>query len=350
MLSRITLHDPPSTLHVSGTENKMQTNKTSLIIALSVLLLVSIACGILAPTELSESAAPTEKLTESPAAADLATTPLAETTPAAEDSTPVESAEDSTSEETIIPPPPADSEACANVLYPLIPGYQWVYEIVSPEETSQIGLTVTEVNGNQATLNTLNLDTGITTETTVDCDEGAILNFPLIMLSFMVGDADGAFQVEYVDGVFVPSSQTLEDQNWELTWTGEYIVSGAIEVEADGEYITGRLQDSPMTMEWQVPVEGQDILEAIEVQAGSFPEAIKIERKLTLDFTAELEEDGEVETISAVLVLYTHLWFEPYTGLVKQEVERANIEVYGISFPVVMESSIELIEFRAGGE
>ena len=52
----------------------------------------------------------------------------------------------------------------------------------------------------------------------------------------------------------------------------------------------------------------------------------------------------------AVLVLYTHLWFEPHTGLLKQEIERANIEVYGISFPVVMDSTIELVEFRGGGE
>ncbi|MFH1633824.1 MAG: hypothetical protein ABIG63_07405 [Chloroflexota bacterium] len=324
----------------------MRTKKLSLIIAISVLLLVSFACGILSPSESSE---PAEKPTEVPAIAEPTTAPLAEANPTEENSTPLESAEDITSSEVLITPPPADSGACANVLYPLIPGYQWVYEVVSPEETSQIGLTVTEVNGNQATINTLHLDTGITTETKVDCDEGAILNFPIIMLGFLVGDADGAFQVEYMDGVFVPSYQTLEDQNWELIWTGEYIASGTIEAEADGDHITGSLQDSPMTMEWQVPVEGQDIFDAIEVQAGNFPEAIKIERKLTLDFTAELEEDGVKETLSAVLVLYTHLWFEPNMGLLKQKVERASIEIYGISFPVVMESTIELMKFRVDG-
>ena len=325
----------------------MQTKKLSLIIAISVLLFVSIACGILSTSESSE---PADKPTEVPAAAEPTTAPLVEATPTEENSAPLESEEESTSSEALIPPPSSDSEVCANVLYPLIPGYQWVYEIVSPEETSQIGLTVTEVNGNRATINTLHLDTGITTETTVDCDEGAILNFPIIMLDFLIGNADGTFQVEYVDGVFVPSSQILEDQNWELTWTGEYIASGTIEAEVDGDHIIGRLQDSPLTMEWQVPVEDQDIFDSVEVQAGNFPETIKIERKLTIDFTAELEEDGEVETISAVLVLYTHLWFEPNMGLLKQEIERANIEVYGISFPVVMESTIELVEFRVDGE
>ena len=105
--------------------------------------------------------------------------------------------------DALVQPPPIDSGPCGNVLYPMIPGNEWIYQITTSEDSSQIGVTVTQVNGNQATLNALYLDNGITSETTIDCDDGAILNIPIVLLGFIYGDLDGFFEIEHINGVFL---------------------------------------------------------------------------------------------------------------------------------------------------
>lgn len=43
----------------------------------------------------------------------------------------------------------------------------------------------------------------------VDCDQGAIINFPLVILALLIGDVDGTMKLEHVDGVFVSNNQPL---------------------------------------------------------------------------------------------------------------------------------------------
>ena len=167
------------------------------------------------------------------------------------------------------------------------------------------------------------------------------------MLDFLLGDVEGTLETEYIDGVFAPSYQTFTAQNWDYAWTGEYVSSGVIEIEADGDHIIGRLDESPLTMEWHTMGAGEATLYPVTVLAGEFPKAIKIQRSITIDVDVELEDEGETLALSAVLHVETSLWFAPNQGLLKQEIERASIDVGGISFPIILDGVVELVEFRA---
>jgi hypothetical protein len=331
----------------------MSRNKSTILFIIGVALITSLACS------LGSSATPGKPRTlQEPTAAPESTAAQTAITPPAEATPKVESKPKATTQETIpeipessqpndapVPPPNPEAGACANPLYPMVPGYEWVYEVSNESGTSRIGLTVTEVNGNQATLNAIYLETGVTTETTVECDQGAILNFPLLLLSYLFGDAEGQFDVTYVDGVFSPNYATFVDNDWVLGWEGEYIASGTISANVDGEQYKGTLEDSPIEMKWQTLNSPKTIFDPIEVKAGSFPEAIKIQREIDLEFTAEIEEGGENETLGAVLYLKNYLWYQPNQGLLRQEIQQANIRVFGVRFPLELTSTIELVKF-----
>jgi len=328
-------------------------NRTTLpVIVISLIILTSLACGLTSQIA-SQDAPPPEEPASSEVEAEAEPIEEAEESPSEEsqpeeagDTPPEESEPEPVVSDALVPPPPAEGGACANTFYPMIPGYQWIYEVTAEGESSQISLTVSEVNGNEATLNALYLDSGVTTELTVECQDGAILNFPVMLLGFLFGDVDGELVVEHVDGVYAPSYDTLDSHNWDYTWTGEYLASGVIDAVIDGDQITGTLAESPVDMEWNTLGEGEAIFEAITVKAGEFPRAIKLERELTFDFDAEMEESGYTVSVEAVLILQNNLWFEPNMGQLKQEIERASIKVYGVNFPLEMTGTIELVEFR----
>ena len=246
----------------------------------------------------------------------------------------------------LVPPPLADGGACANTFYPMIPGYQWIYEITSQGETSQISLTVTEVNGNQATLHMLSLATGVTSETIIECNNGAILSFPVIMLGFLMGEVDGNLVIEHQSGVFAPNYATLSEQNWDAEWSGEYLASGIIEAQIEGNQASGKLEESPLSAQWNTPGAGETIFESVNVRAGEYPKAIKLERQIEFDFVAEVTEDGTSMSLDATITLQNNLWFEPNVGLLKQEIEQASAKLYGVNFPIEITGTMELVEFR----
>jgi len=317
----------------------MNRTTRAVYITLSLVILTSLACALVSQFAPENEAAP-----EEPGVVEQA-----EEVPAQENQEAVsidEPSEESSVNDVLVPPPPGEGGSCANTFYPMIPGYQWIYEVTSEGETSQISLTVTEVRGDEATLNALYLETGVTTEATVECQDGAILNFPVVLLGFIFGDVDGGMTVDHIDGVFAPNYETMTSANWDLTWTGEYIASGVIEAEIEGDIVTGRLEESPLDMEWNTIGAGEAIFEAITVRAGEFPRAIKLERESKFDFTAEMVEGGQTISLSAVLTLNNNMWYEPNVGQLKQEIERASIKVYGVNFPIEMTGTVELVEFR----
>lgn len=246
----------------------------------------------------------------------------------------------------LVPPPPADGGACANTFYPMIPGYQWVYEITSQGETSQFSLTVSEVTGNQATLHMLSLGSGVTSETIIECNDGAILSFPVVMLGFLLGEADGNLKIERQSGIFAPNYTTLSEQNWDAEWSGEYLASGTIEAQIEGNQASGKLEESPLHVQWNTPGADKAIFEAISVRAGQYPQAIKLERQIEFDFIAEVTEDGASMSLDATITLQNNLWFEPNMGLLKQEIEQASAKLYGVNFPIEITGTMELVEFR----
>ena len=216
----------------------MKATKKSFLGVISFILLASIACSLVS----SFPSLPTEA-------------PAEEAQPTEEASVPDGETDES---DAMVEPP--EEGACANVLYPLIPGYQWVYEVSWEDETTQIGVSVSEVNQNEAKVNALYMGSGATSEATISCQDGAIVSFPTILLGFLFGDAEGNIDIQHQDGVFMPAYATLEGHNWDYQWVSEYTASGVIQAEIDGDQVTGRLDDSPLSISWNTMEKEEDVL------------------------------------------------------------------------------------------
>jgi hypothetical protein len=237
---------------------------------------------------------------------------------------------------------PDYSGPCANVLYPFIVGRQWVYEKIRLDEsgsTSQrpkFGITVVDITDSRAILNSLDMTTGVTTQASVDCQDGAITNVPMVLVGSIIGDYPvGDIQVDYVSGVFAPRSEELEASNWHMTWEGEYAVSGAITLTTDGVPATVTLNNSPMTLTWQNA--GQ---ETLTVTAGTFEGAYKVRGMIRV--AALINYAGL--TGNGTLTFEITQWFTPYVGLLKTETVSAKLTIFGITFPLGVSGSVDLTE------
>ena len=92
--------------------------------------------------------------------------------------------------------PDIQQSSCDNIFYPLVLDNQWIYRLQTEGEDgqpkiSELGLTVSEVNESSTILATLDYDTGIVTQSTVECEDGAILNFPMTEMNLVFGEVAG---------------------------------------------------------------------------------------------------------------------------------------------------------------
>ena len=248
-----------------------------------------------------------------------------------------------TTENTALSP----DTGCSNLFYPLAENRSWIYEYNYEGETSQIGLSVGAVHDQTAVINTLSMDSGVTTQSDVHCENGAILNFPMITLDLIFGDyIDGGLQTERSSGLFMPSEITFIDNDWQTSWDGEYIIKGNIVIDDEGDNLKIMLSDSPLKMHWTVPKEGQSVYDSITVKAGTFPEAVRINRKLIMDASVTMQDEGNTMAVDGTIELDQTLWYAPRIGLLKQQIDQANITVYGIRYPIILNGTLELVEYR----
>ncbi|MBI9045609.1 MAG: hypothetical protein JEZ06_14060 [Anaerolineaceae bacterium] len=241
-----------------------------------------------------------------------------------------------------------EDNPCNNVFYPMVKDNQWIYQVNAEEDSGQVGLTVSEQSGNQATVDAINIDTGLINQTLVTCDQGAINNFPMLTLSLIFGEfVDGGFELEYISGTFSPAYQQFIDSNWDLTWDGEYTIKGDLRVTDEEEEITVQLHEAPLRMKWETGDNGQPTRESITVAAGTYPEAIKVSRELEMDVSVTMDSMGDSISVDSVLILETTLWYEPYIGLLKQQIDSGDIIFKGMKFPIELDGTLELKEFRS---
>lgn len=282
--------------------------KKNLFLSVTLLIVFTLACSLFNPDLLGEKEeAPTEI--------------VAESAPAEQ------------------PPSTQHDGVCNNILYPLAIGQQMVYKSTGPEGETQMGITVSNVEGNFATIDMLNISTGIVTQSTAECEAGTIKNFPAVTMGTVLGDMlNGGLMMEYVSGYIAPTEETLVNTNWNLAWTSEYIMNGEITMEEEGETMTITIDNSPMLMNWQTLSTGQ----SVTVPAGTYTNAIKVTRDMTMD----VKLDMGVMQLDSVLTLKSTHWFEPYIGMVKMNVEEVSVQMQGMTFPVTISETMELIEFR----
>ena len=240
--------------------------------------------------------------------------------------------------------PVIQDDPCNNIFYPLALGNEWIYQIQiqgedGQPEISELGLTVSEVNESRSVLAKLDYDTGIVAKSTAECEDGSILNFPMMEMNLVFGEVAGDMQLQYNSGVFMPSHTDFEAESWANTWETDFTASGVINGKYDNETVTIDLSESPVQMTWQV-VEKDG---TIQVPAGNFNDVVLIKRKLTFEVTSlKATIEGQAIDISTTLVLNSNMWYLPYVGLLKQELDSATINLYGIDFPIEAIGKIEL--------
>ena len=229
---------------------------------------------------------------------------------------------------------------CNNIFYPLVPGRQLIYKIDNPESgEDQVGVTVASVNGSTATLDMLVLSSGIISQSTVECEDGAIKEYPLATMDTIFGDmVKGTLTNEYLSGVIAPAEETLIDNNWNMSWESKYTMNGEMTFSGEGETIRVLITDSPVVMNWQIDSTG----ETLTVPAGNYSNVVVVTREMTS--SVSLDMDGMV--VESTLVFQSTHWFEPYIGMLKMTMDSATVQIQGISFPIDLGESMELIEFR----
>ena len=249
--------------------------------------------------------------------------------------------------------PVGSDSPCYNIFYPLVVGNQWVYRlnqeeagVPTPEPgdtTDQVGISVSAVNENQATLDALNLASGVITQTVVQCEDGAIKNFPMLTLSLLIGDmASGSAQLDYLDGVFMPAESDFVDKGWVNDWSGNYTLRGNFQAQDEGDQVVFTISDSPLKLDWQT----QGVKEAVEVPAGSFPDAVRVERQAEMNVSIQLTSGADAFAFDGVLTFKNTLWYAPHVGLLKEDIHDVSLTYRGMTFPVVVTGDLELVEFR----
>jgi hypothetical protein len=246
-----------------------------------------------------------------------------------------------------ITPTVKPSGPCYNILYPFVPGYQWIYQIDNEDgsQPSKLGLTVDKVENSQATINALDMSTGVITQTIAECDNGAIKNYPTLTQKMLIGNtATSDFNLEYVAGVIAPAEATFTENNWLYQWTTDFIANGTIHLQDEGEQSEIILQDSPVHLDWKTIGAGDATFESVTVPAGTFEHALKIQREAKADATVV----AEGMTVNVTLTLNTTQWYEPFTGLIKSQIDSADLTSMNMTFPLPLKNKVELVEFRSG--
>lgn len=248
------------------------------------------------------------------------------------------------STETPLPVLKADIHPCDNIFYPLTRDNQWIYQIEydgqpSSDSLTETSLTIPEVGPSSAILAALDYDTGLVTQTTVDCQDGSIVNFPITELNFIPGEVNGQLDFQHKSGIFMPSEDQFINSNWELDWQTEYSANGELSAPFDGESFSATLSSSPVKMDWEVVGTGS----TLSVPAGDFNDIVEIRRKIEIDVTSlEAMIAGQNINVSTTLTVVTNMVYAPHIGLIKQEFESASIRFFGRNFPIDTDGKIEL--------
>ena len=247
-----------------------------------------------------------------------------------------------TLEPTPTPAPKHPITPCDNILYPLIEGQQMVYTIHTEDgEDLQLGMTVSKVEDSVATIDMLNIQSGIVSQTQATCKDGALQDFPLITISTLAGDVvSGDLQYNYVSGLFAPAEVAFDSANWELKWETQYLLRGTLTAnpgdEEDATVVT--FEDSPVLIKWETVGTG----ETMTVAAGTYENVIEVKQEMTMEVNVVVNGFN----VKSTMIIHSTHWYEPYVGMIKTQMDTASLEYSGMTFPIAVNETIELVEFH----
>jgi hypothetical protein len=248
-----------------------------------------------------------------------------------------------TSTPTLTPSPVPDGP-CDNPLVPLGAGNQWTYRVTTPNGESYFNLASLDIqsSGNiVAALEYADQKNNLTIRDSVICHEGAIVNYPLFVLNMLLTEyLDAYIDTNHVSVDYAPSYQTLTQNNWIMDWTAKYSTEDEAFLRNPAEgpnlYIA-----FPTDIQLFTSMDGKQ--EAVSVSAGDFPQALKVSQSYLMPVT--LLMGGSNSGSAAALKINTTQWYEPYTGLVRAQIDSMSLD----GAPAIpRESTLELVEFTPG--
>ena len=247
---------------------------------------------------------------------------------------------------TITPnPTPVPSGPCDSPLLPLTTGNEWMYRVTT--ESGETLYTLKALNrddGGNVVINVefTNQKTGTVVVEPVVCLEGAIENFPLFVLDMHFSNyLSDDFNTYHDAGIYAPSYPTLAEQNWSMTWDAKYLTEDYINIKnpmGGSEIVV--VQSSFIDLLFET----DGTREAVNVPAGDYPQALKVQHSISFPVTLTLPTGG----IGGVLTLNTTQWYEPYVGLVRAQVDKASLAFNQQQVNIPVLNLIELVEFKAG--
>jgi len=239
-------------------------------------------------------------------------------------------------EETDFSPQSISNHACNNIFYPFSLNNQWIYRIEYGNESdtsdsSALAVTVSGLDESSAEISTLDYGTSIITKTEVQCQEGAILNFPFTELNMVFSDLKGDLLIAHQSGIFMPSEVDFESSDWSNSWETEFSASSEMEVNLDGENFRAILTESPINMSWSTVSQ----VESIQTPAGVFSDVTKIQREIDMNIDSfEAVIEGNAINLSTTLTIQMDMYFAPGIGLIQENITSAQIKLLGIDFPI----------------
>jgi hypothetical protein len=208
-------------------------------------------------------------------------------------------------------------------------------------------MRVTSLNGQQATVNAVDLDGDTSVSTNVLCDQDIILNFPMLSAEKLIGNMiNGRMTMEYVGGVLAPNEAAFIASNWALSWIVQYRISGNGTINFQGRDFTADIAPSVVQMTCQTLGTGDAAFETITVAAGTF-NALKVICRGEGQVTATVNGTQVIGSITAQATQ----WFAPNIGMLKSQSDYAYLNVFGISLPLSpndVSGSLELQTYTIG--
>ncbi len=235
---------------------------------------------------------------------------------------------------------------CDNIFYPLAAKNSWSYRLnfdqIASDGNPDLVMTVSESSPDSALISISDYTISQVTQSTATCRQGAVVDFPVTELNLVLGMFSGDLDMKYESGIFMPSLQEFEANDWALEWETVYRANGNLQGSYEGDTITAELIDSPVKMRWKII--GTD--ETLEVPAGKFENLVKVDRVISFDVSRlQTTIEGSEVNISTTLIVDTVLWYAPHVGLVNEDIESASVKFYGIGIPVEIDGSLELLEY-----
>jgi hypothetical protein len=233
------------------------------------------------------------------------------------------------------------AQTCKNILYPVAAGQQWRYRVTALSRTDILNMAVLSVNNSQGSVQVSNESTGSTKQVPVQCDGDVIRSFPLLSVDALFGSSLGTnLTASYISGVLAPNEAAFLHNNWALSWSSQYLVSGTTTLNRSGANISVTLNNAPVTLSCQTLGSGDAAFETITVGAGTF-RALKV----------VCTESGQVSaivngiTVSGLAEGRSNQWFAPKIGLVKMQVTAVSLRVFDLPFSLLTDNSLELLSY-----